>query len=92
MTHIQLLPFLAHLQDRTEIPLSETGVSHRFSTCSLCKCSEIINRPASPNWNQINAIHYTSPPWTVKIVLKSQSNKKYACVQINQTVKAMWYW
>jgi len=69
MTHIQLLPFLAYLQDRAEIPLSETGVSHRFSTCSLCKCSEIINRPASPNWNQINATQYTSPPRTVKIVL-----------------------
>lgn len=31
------------------MPLSDTGVSQRFSTCSFCRCSLIICRPASPN-------------------------------------------
>lgn len=31
------------------MPLSDTGVSQRFSTCSFCRCSLIICRPVSPN-------------------------------------------
>lgn len=33
-----------------EMPLSDTGVSHRLSTCNFCKCSLIICNPVSPNW------------------------------------------
>lgn len=36
-------------QANIEMPLSDTGVSQRFSTCRCCKCSLISCRPASPN-------------------------------------------
>ena len=31
-------------------PLSVTGVSHKFNTCSFCRCSDNSWRPVSPNW------------------------------------------
>lgn len=36
-------------QANVEMPLSDTGVSQRFSTCNFCRCSLINCRPASPN-------------------------------------------
>ena len=35
---------------RQRMPLSETGVSQRLSTCNLVKCSAMSCNPRSPNW------------------------------------------
>ena len=61
---------------RQERPLSVTGVSHRFSTCNLCKCSEISCRPLSPNCQhnqkkrkrkirRLNSIHFSCSSFVV---------------------------
>ena len=38
-----------NLPERQLSPLSVTGVSQRFNTCSLCRCSDICCKPISPN-------------------------------------------
>lgn len=43
-------PFRAYSPAKEANPLSVTGVSHKFKTCNLCKCSEIVCSPTSPNW------------------------------------------
>lgn len=49
-SHFHRVKTFVNSQAKVEMPSSETGVSHRLSTCSFCKCSLMICRPASPNW------------------------------------------